>query len=94
VIGFSVLYVLTTHALLVSLSLLYVLQTRLGCLALLETALGDADVGPGFAPHAAALVLDAIMPNIVWRAGRVSGTIRKVLILVLSRTSTDSRLTP
>ena len=58
-------------------------DTRLAFLAMLETALGNGAIAPGFAPHSADLVLDAVMPNIVWRAGRVAGTVRKVGVACL-----------
>lgn len=56
---------------------------RLSFLALLETALGDSSLNKSFIPFSAELLLEGIMPNTIWRAGRVAATIRKLAIACL-----------
>jgi len=58
-------------------------ELRLYFLAMLETALGDASLNQAFIPHMPDLLLEAVMPNCVWRAGRVASTVRKVTIACL-----------
>lgn len=58
-------------------------ELRLFFLAMLETALGDPTLNQSFVPFMADLLLEAIMPNAVWRAGRVASTVRKVTIACL-----------
>lgn len=58
-------------------------ELRLFFLAMLETALGDSKLNKAFVPFMAELLLEAIMPNAVWRAGRVASTVRKVTIACL-----------
>merc|ERR1719353_2465233 len=58
-------------------------ELRLFFLAMLETALGDARSNRAFMPYMAGLLLEAVMPNAVWRAGRVASTVRKVTIACL-----------
>ena len=58
-------------------------ELRLFFLAMLETALGDSSLNKSFMPFMGELLLESIMPNAVWRAGRVSSTVRKVTIACL-----------
>ncbi|OQR93835.1 hypothetical protein ACHHYP_02194 [Achlya hypogyna] len=58
-------------------------DVRLAFLALLETLLGHPDVAPAFRPFASTLLIKAITPNIVWQAGKVAATIRKVAMASL-----------
>ncbi|KAE9037934.1 hypothetical protein PR003_g6197 [Phytophthora rubi] len=53
-------------------------DVRLAFLALLETMLGTNAISQAFKPFSVPLLQKAIIPNIVWRGGRVASTIRKV----------------
>ncbi|ETI37684.1 hypothetical protein, variant 1 [Phytophthora nicotianae] len=55
-------------------------DVRLASLALLETMLGTDAISQAFKPFSVALLQKAIIPNIVWRGGRVAATIRKVAV--------------
>lgn len=55
-------------------------DVRLAFLALLETMLGADSIAQDFKPFSVALLQKAIIPNIVWRGGRVAATIRKVAV--------------
>jgi dynein assembly factor 5 len=58
-------------------------ESRLFFLAMLESSLGDPSLNGGFRQFANGLLTDGIMPNAVWRAGRVASTIRKVAVACL-----------
>jgi dynein assembly factor 5 len=58
-------------------------ELRLSFLAVLETSLGDAAVNKSYVPFGAQLLLEGIMPNTIWRSGRVAATIRKLAIACL-----------
>jgi dynein assembly factor 5 len=58
-------------------------ESRLFFLAMLESSLGDPSLNGGFREFAKGLLSDGIMPNAVWRAGRVASTIRKVAVACL-----------
>ncbi|OQS04441.1 hypothetical protein THRCLA_03322 [Thraustotheca clavata] len=53
-------------------------DVRLAFLALLETMLGNTLMYKAFEPFASKLLINGITPNIVWQAGKVAATIRKV----------------
>ncbi|KAL4096005.1 hypothetical protein PRIC1_009370 [Phytophthora ramorum] len=55
-------------------------DVRLAFLALLETMLGTDAISQAFKPFSVALLQKTIIPNIVWRGGRVAATIRKVAV--------------
>uniref|UniRef100_K3W704 TOG domain-containing protein n=1 Tax=Globisporangium ultimum (strain ATCC 200006 / CBS 805.95 / DAOM BR144) TaxID=431595 RepID=K3W704_GLOUD len=55
-------------------------DVRLAFLALLETMLGTESVYKAFQPFSVPLLLNGIIPNIVWQGGRVAATIRKVAV--------------
>ncbi|KAG7393600.1 HEAT repeat-containing protein 2 [Phytophthora pseudosyringae] len=55
-------------------------DVRLAFLALLETMLGTDAISQAFKPFSVSLLQKAIIPNIVWRGGRVAATIRKVAV--------------
>ncbi|OWZ19534.1 hypothetical protein PHMEG_0006218 [Phytophthora megakarya] len=55
-------------------------DVRLAFLALLETMLGTDAISQAFKPFSVGLLQKAIIPNIVWRGGRVAATIRKVAV--------------
>ncbi|KAG7401636.1 HEAT repeat-containing protein 2 [Phytophthora boehmeriae] len=55
-------------------------DVRLAFLALLETMLGTDAISQTFKPFSVDLLQKAIIPNIVWRGGRVAATIRKVAV--------------
>jgi len=53
-------------------------DTRLAMMALLETTLSDAECAKHLGQFAKVLLVTVVLPNSVWRAGRVACTIRKV----------------
>ncbi|TYZ59531.1 hypothetical protein PybrP1_003449 [[Pythium] brassicae (nom. inval.)] len=55
-------------------------DVRLAFLALLETMLGTDSIFQSFRPFSTPLLLNGIIPNIVWQGGRVAATIRKVAV--------------
>ncbi|KAG3121103.1 hypothetical protein PI125_g590 [Phytophthora idaei] len=55
-------------------------DVRLAFLALLETMLGTDAISQAFKPFDAVLLQKTVIPNIVWRGGRVAATIRKVAV--------------
>lgn len=55
-------------------------DVRLAFLALLETLLGTDTISQAFKPFSVPLLKKSIIPNIVWRGGRVAATIRKVAV--------------
>jgi len=52
-------------------------------MALLESIMGDASTAAVMKSHMGVLINDIITPNIVWKAGGVASTIRKVSIACL-----------
>jgi hypothetical protein len=58
-------------------------EIRLQLMALLESVVGGAGAAALMRPFAGRLLSDVIAPNIVWKAGGVASTIRKVSIACL-----------
>jgi dynein assembly factor 5 len=65
---------------------------RLSLLALLETLLGNAAVHAALRPHAPAIAEHILLPNAVWRVGRVESTIRKLSVACLATLLGDTGL--
>lgn len=58
-------------------------EVRLVMMALLESVLSDEACRDHLPGHSRAIILDMIVPNAVWRAGRVACTIRKLSLVCL-----------
>ena len=71
-------------------------EFRLSMMLLLETVVANplATAGGAIPEHSKALISDALLPNCVWRAGRVASTIRKVALICLYTLLRDKRIPP
>lgn len=58
-------------------------EVRLATLALLQTLLEAPAAGRASTPFCPRLITEALVPNIVWKAGRVASTVRKVAVACL-----------
>ena len=58
-------------------------EVRLATLALLQTLLEAPQAGRASTPFCPRLITEALVPNIVWKAGRVASTVRKVAVACL-----------
>merc|ERR1711920_976814 len=58
-------------------------DVKIAFLALFETMLGNDTTSKSFVPFASELIVDGLLPNIVWKGGRVAATIRKLSIACL-----------
>jgi len=58
-------------------------ELRLSMMLLLETIIQQPTIQGHLSEHTTALINDIIVPNTVWRAGRVASTIRKVSLVCL-----------
>lgn len=67
-------------------------EVRLAMMALLETVIARPASADALGPHTRAMVSDMILPNAVWKAGRVASTIRKVALVCLYTLLRDRRV--
>jgi hypothetical protein len=68
-------------------------ELRLVMMALLECVIAKPACANQLADHSRALIADILLPNCVWRAGRVASTIRKVALVCLYSLLKDRRVT-